>query len=89
VVIRVGAGALFRYLLATAPTVSGGLELRYAVLRRLAFVGSIEDDLGKLPRQDLQSCVVDHLGNEVCTIYTYGDRLQHNFGFFVAAEWRP
>jgi hypothetical protein len=89
VLIRVGVGALFRYLLATAPVITAGLEVRYAVRRRLAFIGSLEDDMGRLPRQDFQSCSVDAFGNVVCTTYRYGDLLQHNFGFLVAAEWRP
>jgi hypothetical protein len=89
VLVRVGAGALFRYMLATAPILSAGLEVRYPVGRRWSFVGGIEDDVGALPRQDFQSCTVDVNGNPVCTLYTYGGRWQHNYGFLVAAEWRP
>jgi hypothetical protein len=88
-VIRVGAGALFRNPLQTAPVVSASVGARYAVHRRLVFVGSIDDDIARLPRQDLQSCTVFASGPPACTTYTYVARLQHNFGFLVAAEWRP
>jgi hypothetical protein len=89
VVIRVGAGALFRKPLKTAPVLSATLGARYAVHRRLAFVGSIDDEIGRLPGQDLQVCIVFAPDPPTCTTYTNVGRLQHNFGFLVAAEWRP
>jgi hypothetical protein len=88
-VIRVGAGALFRNPLKTAPVVSASAGARYPVHRRVAFVGSIEDDIGILPHQDVQSCAGFAPGPPACTTYTYVARLQRNFGFLVAAEWRP
>ncbi len=88
--IRLGVGALFRYKLATAPLASTSLELRYEVYRRIAFVASIEDDIGNLPRQDFQYCQTDLFGNNpVCTTQRYGGHLQHNYGFIVGAEWSP
>src|SRR5207245_2151179 len=87
--IRVGVGALFRPLLATAPLVNASLELRYTVHPHVAFVGSLEDDVGRLPRQDFQFCATDASGNPVCQVYTSGAKVQHNFGFLVAIEWRP
>ena len=87
--IRVGVGALFRPMLATAPLVNASLELRYTVHPHIAFVGGLEDDVGRLPRQDFQFCGVDVSGNPACQVYTSGAKVQHNFGFLVAIEWRP
>jgi len=88
--VRVGGGALFRGPLATALVVSGSLVLRYAVQRHVAFVGSVEDDAAALPRQDFTTnCVPDGSGGTTCSVLRYGGRLQHNFGFVIAAEWRP
>jgi hypothetical protein len=84
--VRLGGGALFRPGLATAALVSLGLEVRYAVGARWAFVGSVEDDVGVLPLQEFQSC--SPLGS-VCTTFSYGGKWQHNYGFLVAGEWRP
>jgi hypothetical protein len=81
--IRIGAGALFRTPLRTAPVVSASLGARYEVHEKVAFVGTIDDEVGLLPGQEVQSCT------PTCTVYTYTSRVQHNFGFLVAAEWRP
>jgi hypothetical protein len=81
VMLRLGAGALFRSILADAPLIHGGLEYRYGLARRWSLVGSIEDDVAALRKQDYRPCAG-------CPVHTYGGKLQHNVGFIVAGEWR-
>lgn len=79
--VRVGVGALFRPYLKTAPVCGAAFELRYGLTAKWALVGSIEDDVGALPREDFQFC-------PTCPVTTFPGKVQHNFGFIVAGEWR-
>jgi hypothetical protein len=82
--VRVGGGAVFRYLLRTAPVVDAGLEVRYGLARHWSLVANIEDDAASLPRQVIQVC---SFGS--CSVVTFPHDVEHNFGLIVAGEWRP
>jgi len=82
--LRVGGGAVFRYLLRTAPVFDAGLEVRYGLAPRWSLVANIEDDLAALPHQVIQVC---SFGS--CSQVTFDRELEHNFGLIVAGEWRP
>jgi hypothetical protein len=84
VLVRVGGGAVFRYLLRTAPVVDGGLEVRYGLARRWALLANIEDDLAVLPHQVIQVCSFGF-----CSLVTFDSKIEHNFGLIIAGEWRP
>lgn len=82
--VRGGAGAVFRYLLHTAPVVDAGFEVRYGLAPHWALVANIEDNLAFLPHQVIQVC---SFGS--CSLITFDRKLEHNFGLIVAGEWRP
>ena len=79
--LRLGAGALFRSILADALVFHGSLEYRYGLARRWSLVGSIEDDVAALREENYQPC-------SGCAVHAYRGKLQHNIGFIVAGEWR-
>lgn len=81
--LRVGGGAVFRYLLRTAPVMDAGLEVRYGLAARWALVANIEDDVAALPHQVIQVC-----SGGSCSLITFDRKLEHNFGLIVAGEWR-
>jgi hypothetical protein len=82
--LRFGAGLAFRGDLGTAPFVSGGVAIRYALSRRFAFLGTFEDAIVALPTDTLQDCRFDP-----CAVYRTGGKTQHNFGMFISLELRP
>ena len=82
--VRAGAGAVFRYLLRTAPVVDAGLEVRYELAPHWALVANIEDDIAVLPHEVIQVCRFGF-----CSQVTLEHKVEHNFGLIVAGEWRP
>jgi hypothetical protein len=82
--LRVGGGAVFRWLLRTAPVLDAGLEVRYGLTPHWSLVANIEDDLAALPHQVIQVC---SFGN--CSLVTFDRELEQNFGLIIAGEWRP
>lgn len=80
--LRLGGGVLLRPYLKTAPVFAGSFELRYALAEQWSLVGSIEDNVGALPTEDVQAC-------PACPVTSFAGKVQHNFGFMVAGEWRP
>lgn len=83
--LRVGGGAVFRYLLRTAPVIDAGLEVRYPLTRRWSLLANIEDGVAALPSQVVRVC--DSGMN--CTVFAFDRKLEHNFGLIVSGEWRP
>lgn len=82
--VRVGAGAVFRYLLRTAPVVDAGLEVRYGLAPHWSLVANIEDDVAALPHEVIEVCRFGF-----CSQVTLEQKVEHNFGLIVAGEWRP
>ena len=82
--MRVGAGAVFRYLLRTAPVVDAGLEVRYGLAPHWSLVANVEDDVAALPHEVVEVC---QFGS--CSQVTLEHKVEHNFGLIVAGEWRP
>jgi hypothetical protein len=85
---RVGVGLLTRGTfrgvspaehLKTAGFVDVGAEIRYPFTQRLAAVGTLDDVLAFLPHQVVTS------GSQT---YVFGGDVQHNFGLFIALQWR-
>lgn len=62
--------------LANAPFVGVALAIRYPLSRHFAVAGTIEDDMAFIPRQTINRSSV-------------GGELEHNFGLFIVAQWRP
>lgn len=82
--LRVGGGAVFRYLLRTAPVVDAGLEVRYGLAPQWSLLANIEDDVAALPHEVIQVCRYGF-----CSQVELAQKVEHNFGLIVAGEWRP
>ena len=81
--LKLSAGLLVRGVsrttsvnLANAPFVGVALAIRYPLSRHFAVAGTIEDDMAFIPRQTINTTSV-------------GGELEHNFGLFIVAQWRP
>ena len=82
--VRLGGGAVFRYLLRAAPVVDAGLEVRCGLAPHWSLVANIEDDVAALPHEVIEVC---QFGS--CSQVTLEQKVEHNFGLIVAGEWRP
>lgn len=91
--LRVGGGALFRGplppddigTLRTAPVLSLGVTLRYSLLRSVAFVGSLEDQMAFLPHQNIYVQCLTPGNPSSCSITPVGGTEQ-NYGAFIGLE---
>jgi len=91
--IRVGGGLLIRGTfpnatpgeeLKNAAFLDAGFVIRYPFSARVAAVGTIEDAVGFLPRQKVQS----YCDTDPYCVFNTGGRAQHNFGLFVTLQLR-
>ncbi len=89
-VLRIGGGVMVRRHLPSAAVATLGLGVRYPLRRAVTLVGAFEDDVAALPEGSYSYSYWDPA--QLTTVWTTviaKEKIQHNFGFLLAVEWRP
>jgi hypothetical protein len=86
--LRLGAGWLWRKPFASTWVVDLGAGLRYRLAPHLFVVGSVVDQMAKLPYQTYVTCYAGQPPAGVCVTNEIKAELQQNFGLLVDLEAR-